>query len=322
MDDRRVKIKIGIFVLVGVGLLSLFIVLLGNVALYGGQPLTLYAQDSAGLKQRAPVRILGINSGIVRSVSLVREDIPVVEGQPYPIRIEISINDEELALLRADASFSLKASSLLGEKIVAVDPGLPSSPAFDLSKPVYVVPAAGMGQAMAAATRLAGTIEDFMAKLDVVEKAEELVERLDASVASLTEKAEHSFAEVDKTLAIARERISAVEIPHIEQARVDRLLSRLESILATTDREIPALTGEAKALLSDARGMAADLRGLSTRLGDNAEASLTRVARMLREIDEGEGLVAMLLKDREIYYDLKELVRDLRKHPWKVIWKD
>jgi phospholipid/cholesterol/gamma-HCH transport system substrate-binding protein len=322
VDDRRVKIKIGIFVLVGVALLSLFIVLLGNVALYGGQPLVLYAQDSAGLKERAPVRILGINAGIVRTVALLREDIPIVDGRPYPIRIDISVNDEELALLRSDARFSLKPSSLLGEKIVAIDPGLPLKPALEWQKPIYVVPAAGMDQAMVAATRLAGTIEDFLAKLDVVEKASDLVERVDASVVSLTQKAEKSFAEVDATLKITREKLQAVEIPHIEQARVDRLLTRLESILVSADREIPALSGEARALLGDARGMTEELRALSARLGASAEGSMSRVAELLMKLDEGDGLLAMLLKDREIYYDLKELVRDLRKHPWKVLWKD
>ena len=39
-------------------------------------------------------------------------------------------------------------------------------------------------------------------------------------------------------------------------------------------------------------------------------------------LEKGEGTVGQLLEDEEIYDDLKELIRDIKRHPWKLIWQD
>jgi len=32
--------------------------------------------------------------------------------------------------------------------------------------------------------------------------------------------------------------------------------------------------------------------------------------------------VGQMLSDEEIYDDLKELLRDIKQHPWKLIWEE
>ena len=58
---------------------------------------------------------------------------------------------------------------------------------------------------------------------------------------------------------------------------------------------------------------------------EKASASLediaTRADRIVTEIDEGKGSVGGLVKDDQLYKDLKALVADLKAHPWKVLWK-
>jgi phospholipid/cholesterol/gamma-HCH transport system substrate-binding protein len=43
---------------------------------------------------------------------------------------------------------------------------------------------------------------------------------------------------------------------------------------------------------------------------------------MVDKMSRGEGTVGALLQDEEVYDDLKELIRDLKRHPWKLIWED
>jgi phospholipid/cholesterol/gamma-HCH transport system substrate-binding protein len=47
-----------------------------------------------------------------------------------------------------------------------------------------------------------------------------------------------------------------------------------------------------------------------------------RAERLLARIEAGEGTLGAMQKDPQIYEDLKALITDLRKHPWKVLWKD
>jgi phospholipid/cholesterol/gamma-HCH transport system substrate-binding protein len=321
MDERRAKLKIGLFVLLGVVLFSGFVIVLGNVSLYGGTPLVLYAHDSVGLKVRAPVRVLGIPVGLVREVGLVARDIPLRDDVPYPIRVDLTIRDEHVALLRQGARFAIEPSTILGEKIVAIDPGRPDAPPLDLSQPVWAEPPGGLDAAMGKASKLADRLDATLAKTDVFEKASDLLTKVGDAVERLTGRAETTLSEVDATLQEARQALVAADVPAL-RARVDVTLTKLDTALDGVNRQVPALSGDARALLSDARAATADLRDLAGRLGGKADGALGHLERVLASLDQGDGLAAQLLRDREIYYDLKELVRDLKQHPWKVLWKD
>ena len=45
-------------------------------------------------------------------------------------------------------------------------------------------------------------------------------------------------------------------------------------------------------------------------------------ARTEEQVESGEGSIGAFLKDEELYDDLRELIRDLKHNPWKLIWKD
>jgi phospholipid/cholesterol/gamma-HCH transport system substrate-binding protein len=40
-----------------------------------------------------------------------------------------------------------------------------------------------------------------------------------------------------------------------------------------------------------------------------------------QKIRSGSGSVGLLIQDDEIYDDLKDLLRDIKQHPWKLVWK-
>ena len=42
---------------------------------------------------------------------------------------------------------------------------------------------------------------------------------------------------------------------------------------------------------------------------------------MTERLKSGKGTVGALLSDTEMYEDIKELVKDLKRHPWKFLWK-
>ena len=45
------------------------------------------------------------------------------------------------------------------------------------------------------------------------------------------------------------------------------------------------------------------------------------VKQVLAAIDRREGLVGALIHDPEPLEDFKELLHELRKQPWKLVWK-
>jgi phospholipid/cholesterol/gamma-HCH transport system substrate-binding protein len=69
----------------------------------------------------------------------------------------------------------------------------------------------------------------------------------------------------------------------------DKLVKALEQLLQ--------ITGRVHSIASDAQVVVADIK-------------------------KGRGTAGALLVDQQIYDDLKELVRDLKRNPWKFFWKE
>ena len=329
MEERRVKIRIGLFVLGGLVLLSGFILVLGNIALTDGRAMVVHARASSGLKVRSPVAILGIRTGIVRGVALIRSGVPVKDGVPYPVRVELTIPDEDAPLLKDDLVVSVRAATLLGEKLIYIEPGTPAAPPYDWTRPVFASSGGGMEDAMAAASKVAGSLDRFLGETDILQKGSSLIDELSETLAKVNGHVDHLVGRADglldalhATLTELRAVLAQVEVPKLDPARVDRLLAKVERALDATNEAIPAVSRDARALLADARALTGDLTRIGQEAGGHVGDSLGRVNGLIRRLDEGEGLISLLLRDREIYYDMKELVRDLKLHPWKVLWKE
>ncbi len=56
-------------------------------------------------------------------------------------------------------------------------------------------------------------------------------------------------------------------------------------------------------------------------LGAMAKDMISNLNRGIMRIENREGTVGKLLYDDSLYDELNDLVRDLRKHPWKLFWK-
>ena len=115
----------------------------------------------------------------------------------------------------------------------------------------------------------------------------------------------------------------------------------LADVVSNTSSTIKLISEQLPELLSRARNTLAAIEDLSTRAnaatGENALKEIVADARrttkrldeisrdtqsMLRKIRRGEGTVGGFVNDSQVYDDVKEMLRDLKKHPWKFLWRD
>jgi phospholipid/cholesterol/gamma-HCH transport system substrate-binding protein len=94
-----------------------------------------------------------------------------------------------------------------------------------------------------------------------------------------------------------------------------------------------ALTPPAQALLTDATrvtGLFTEQR-IDRALGaaDKAAAAagqagglLDNVNGLVTDLRAGKGTAGALLSREELYSDIRELIRDLKRNPWKFFWKE
>jgi phospholipid/cholesterol/gamma-HCH transport system substrate-binding protein len=60
---------------------------------------------------------------------------------------------------------------------------------------------------------------------------------------------------------------------------------------------------------------AVSLTGKAGKLIDNVDGMVT-------DVRQGKGTAGALLVKQEIYADLREMIRDLKRNPWKFFWKE
>lgn len=98
-----------------------------------------------------------------------------------------------------------------------------------------------------------------------------------------------------------------------------RVLGQVSTLLAGVD---------GKKLSEELIGSVGKLAGSAAELTRRVESVLGRTESLLGQVDGvvaaikgGKGTLGALLTDREMYDDIRELILDLKKNPWKVIWK-
>jgi len=138
---------VGVFLIVAVVLLGFMAAKLGAAGAYrNGRTVTMVFDDATGLVETAPVAAAGVKIGAITGIEYAESGAKVTASLQPGI------------LLYADASASVRAKSLLGEKFVALDPGHEKAGPLAGDR-VKTVPAADIDRMAAAIARLAESLD-------------------------------------------------------------------------------------------------------------------------------------------------------------------
>lgn len=113
MENTKLELVVGAFVLVGLVCLGYLSVKLGKLEVIGGNLYEVEAQfnSASGLKSGATVEIAGVEVGRVKSITL-KEDRAIVK-----------LAVENGTKLYTDTIASIKTRGIIGEKFLALSPG-------------------------------------------------------------------------------------------------------------------------------------------------------------------------------------------------------
>ncbi len=110
------KIKLGIFVSLGLVVLILAIYYIGEKQLLFQSTFRLSGvfEDVAGLQPGNNVRLSGINIGTIESISLVSDTT---------VRVDIVIDESSRRFIKKDAIATIGSEGLIGNKVLVINPG-------------------------------------------------------------------------------------------------------------------------------------------------------------------------------------------------------
>lgn len=189
--------------------------------------------------------------------------------------------------------------------------------------------------------KLDGTLaeaDDVMARgtalLEGDDGLEQGIRRASRMLATVEERSKPLLDEVALLVDEGRElvadgRVLADEMAHLggvareELQRVSgegrRVLGQVSTVLAGVDGK--RLSEELLGAVGKLASSAAELTKRVEQVLGRTDSLLTQVDGVVSAVRSGKGTLGALLTDREMYDDIRELILDLKKNPWKVIWK-
>ena len=286
---RRDEVLVGILLTIGVVIAVLGTIWLVRGGFSSGYPLYARFKWGAGVKQGQPVRLAGVQIGVVSAVEL---------DPKGTILITMSIEDDYHVPRNSLAA--VVPVGIFGDQEIALTPAEPSPIFFDEGDSVPPAPPkAGLPELTARADTISQRLDDVAktVQLELVQGGG--ITDLRKSLASVNELARSLGV-------IAAEQSRQLTLT---QARFRNTVAALDSVqLDSTMRNLQATSRNLAAFTDSLRGTALQLNAV------------------LAKADKGDGTIGKLLNDPGLYYDLRRLTTrldslsaDFKKNPRRYI---
>ncbi|TMQ06679.1 MAG: MCE family protein [Deltaproteobacteria bacterium] len=343
MRDRGLEYKVGLLILASTGILVSFLFILGNYSLRSGFTIYLDYNYVGSLQAGAPVKLSGIKVGKVRAVELYggRQD-PAI-GKRVQVRVTAWVEDRVGDSIRSDAEYFINTAGVLGEQYLEIVPGTdwarpPIRPDTIVHDEHYVHDPPRTDLVVA---RLYEVLDGVSGVLrDDRDQIKHLLANGASAVAEANQLLTDNRAQIGELIggatAFARQATTTLDKVNAglgDGKPVASLIASADATLVTARSSLQTLTPPASSFLTDATrvtGLVTEQRlGAVDRALDSATTAAGRAGTLLdnangvvTDLRAGKGTAGALLSRDELYSDLREMIRDLKRNPWKFFWKE
>jgi phospholipid/cholesterol/gamma-HCH transport system substrate-binding protein len=341
--ERGLEFKVGLLILISSAILIAFIFVLGNLSLRSGFTIYVDYDYIGSLAAGAPVKVSGIKVGKVSEVEFRGGKKDEKLGHRVQVRVAVWIEDRVRDSIRSDAEFFINTAGVLGEQYLEIVPGK------DWDHPAIAADAVFHGPPW---------VHDPPRTDLVVARLYEVLDGISSvlhddrdAIKNLLSNSANAVKELNEQLVANRKQIGELIGNGAELAKeakttlakvnnglgdghpVAALLADADKTLITAQSSLTTLTPPAQALMTDATrvtGLVTEQR-IDTAIGAADKAAtaagkagglIDNVNGMVTDLRAGKGTAGALLAKDELYSDLRELIRDLKRNPWKFFWKE
>ncbi len=338
MHESGVEYKVGLLMVGAMFLFAAFIFVLGKCSLSSGY--TVYADYdySGNVQPGAPVKVSGITVGRVEEVVFKGGKIDARTGRRVQVRVELWIENRARDSIRSDAELFINTAGVLGEQYVEIVPG------DDWDAPPLAAGSIVVGVNPPRTDLVVARLYELLDLMTAVMREDK------DQIAALISNAAHAVDQVDGILVENRPRVgklidavtglalaSTQVLAKVDDGLEPRVLAKTlrdaDALVVTADRTLAEAGPATGALLREGvrvLGLATEQRVERTldavdkagRAADHAGTLLANANGAVSDVREGKGSVGALITRLDVYDDIREMVRDLRRNPWKLIWKE
>ncbi|MCC6621229.1 MAG: MCE family protein [Deltaproteobacteria bacterium] len=339
--ERHIEAKVGLLVAICVGILVAFVVVLGDFSSAPGATLYLDVGSSASLKSGATVKIAGVNAGKVVAVDYKGGEVDPAVGRPVHVRVTLGLDRTMLGSLRKSSRFFITTQGVLGEKYIEIDPGTDDAPFVKDGDVLEGEPPLRLELMALNANRVLSSLAELLRKNekaldDIIGDAaasmstiRKTIERLDGLMVSAAPKVDKVLDQMSGLQSDLATTLAGVNKAIGDGSELRRTVLNVESISGRIKEEVGPIAADAKTAMKRVDKLGAELEVLVgearagvTKVLDQIGGVLADAKELTGRLKDGQGTIGALLSDREMYDDLREMMKDLKRHPWKFIWKE
>lgn len=336
MDESRLELKVGALLLAAVvGTLGL-LYSMGELSFSSGRNVTIDFSHTGNVVKGAPVKLGGVVVGRVDSIELLadrRDD----HGDPMPVKMTVSISEATEKALRTDCAITVSSQGPLGEPYLEIWPGsspqphVASVPIRGIDAPRIDIVSNRLAKFLDSASKVLESDPEAMAKLvngfgGLTSTVDGVLTENRAQIKDLAQELSVAAKDLRVLAAIARKEMEP-------GGRTNSMIDDAASAARLAKNDLPELSKKASTALGGIAAVSGQLteedgKRLKDMIvkyqaaGEKVDVLAGRADKLLSKLEAGDGTIGALMKDKQAYDDLKSLLADLRKNPWKMLWKD
>ncbi|HVU05445.1 MAG TPA: MlaD family protein [Polyangiaceae bacterium] len=340
MSQRSMEVKVGVLILVALGLLAGFVVVMGGLSFQKGYTVIVDFDNPGGLKTGAPVRIAGVKVGRVNSMEFRGGKLDDKGADRAAlIRVVASIESQFREAIHEDARWFVTTQGVLGEFYLAIDPGTPEKPPLKDGAIVRGISPPRLDLLLSEAYEIL-----HRAYTGITDNETEIRETFDGLHQTLRgtgtffekngDKMDKMVTDLSALSADAHDTLLAARAKYVDSPEITRILHDVEGITSTLAVNLPPLLSDGRKAAGSANklldAVASDEQLARYRtMTENADAAVAHAKNaakgaddLVTHVKQGKGTVGAVVMDEALYDDIQELLRDLKHNPWKLFWRE
>jgi phospholipid/cholesterol/gamma-HCH transport system substrate-binding protein len=336
-SERSLEVRVGALIIASLGLLGAFVLVLGGVSLGDTYEISADFRNPGAVQPGAPVKVSGYRVGRISELRFLGGELDPRTGRRVQVRMTLAIDREHAHAIRKNAEVFVTSAGVLGEPYLEIEPGDYAQPQLPEGAVLEGIGPPRVDLFLARAYELLDTLT--IALRDNRAVIEELFQKTLAIVRVLADvlgENRESLAETVRNVQRLSE--EAVVLVESTRAKVDgpevrRILTNVDHITTVVSRDVDEISTGVRRTIDEANGALSTLGPEQRRqiqeaiadarsLADRADQTMQDAQGIVARIRRGEGTVGALVADEEVYDDLKELLRELKRNPWRLFWRE
>lgn len=327
MKGLSLEVRVGLLVLAAVGVLGVFLFVLGGYSFEEGYTVYVDFDNPGNVKPGAAVTIAGMRVGSVEAITYRGGELDPETGSRALVRLQLEIEERVRETVHEDALFYVASQSVLGEQMVAIDPGSYDKPPLEEGAVVRGVDPPRLDLALALGYELLDSIVTGLRNnreelRDVLENIAGILRALNSILTDNRESIDRIITNVEHASAEAAQLAQSARAT-VDSREVRRIVENLDRTLTIVSRDIEPILADTRSAVGNVNDtLGPEQRAQLQSTLENAAELSEQAQQIVSHIRQGRGTVGALVMDEELYDDLQEMIRDLKHNPWKFFWRE